>query len=290
YERYNFGLRFKWNAADFYDLFGPTKRSRKGYSVGANYRRTLVSDDPRSLVLNLGTTAFWDLERLPDYQNVSTSSSRLVSSSASITYTNQRASIGAIDYEKGTMLELMAWNSVVRGEAFPAVVVNADGGVALPLGHSSVWLRNSAGYSPGERDEPYANFFFGGFGNNWVDDGRVKRYREFYSFPGLELNELGGTNYVKSTLELNLPPLRFRRLGTPGCHATWLRPALFAMGAVTNLDDGGTRTEVASAGTQLDLRLSLLSHLDLTFSIGYAAAFEKNRRHRDEFMFSLKVL
>src|SRR5690606_16935634 len=30
-----------YNASDFYDLFGPTKTSRKGYSLGTSYRRTL---------------------------------------------------------------------------------------------------------------------------------------------------------------------------------------------------------------------------------------------------------
>ena len=32
--------------------------------------------------------------------------------------------------------------------------------------------------------EPFANFFFGGFGNNYVDHGDEKRYREYYSLPG----------------------------------------------------------------------------------------------------------
>ena len=71
--------------------------------------------------------------------------------------------------------------------------------------------------------EPFANFFFGGFGNNYVDHDDEKRYRETYAFPGAELNEIGGRNFLKSTVELNLPPLRFQRarhawlLRSPGC-------------------------------------------------------------------------
>ena len=54
----------------------------------------------------------------------------------------------------------------------------------------------AAGWGPGdERHEPFANFYFGGFGNNWVDHRDEKRYRESDSFPGLEINEVGGTNY-----------------------------------------------------------------------------------------------
>ena len=57
-----------------------------------------------------------------------------------------------------------------------------------------------------------------------------------YSFPGAELNEIGGRNFVKSTIEWNLPPWRFRRAGTPGFYATWMRPAVFVDGLATNLD------------------------------------------------------
>ena len=38
--------------------------------------------------------------------------------------------------------------------------------------------RNALGGSTGDRDDPLANFFFGGFGNNYVDHGDAKRYRE----------------------------------------------------------------------------------------------------------------
>ena len=55
-----------------------------------------------------------------------------------------------------------------------------------------------AGFSPSDRDEPFANFFFGGFGNNYVDHHDEKRYREYYALPGAELNEIGGRNFVKS--------------------------------------------------------------------------------------------
>ena len=102
------------------------------------------------------------------------------------------------------------------GDCSSRVRGSFDRGIALPVGHSSIWFRQAAGFSPHDRDEPFANFFFGGFGNNYVDRGDEKRYRETYSMPGAELNEIGGRNFVKSMVELNLPPLRFQRLGTPG--------------------------------------------------------------------------
>ena len=123
----------------------------------------------------------------------------------------------------------------------------------MPIGHSSIWLRTAGGFSPARPALPFANFFFGGFGNNYVDHGDEKRYRHFESFPGAELNEIGGRNFVKATLEWNLPPWRFRRVGTPGFYATWLRPAVFATGLATNLDsdDRATNRGRASAARSI---------------------------------------
>jgi hypothetical protein len=135
-----------------------------------------------------------------------------------------------------------------------------------------------------------ANFFFGGFGNNYVDRGNEKRYRETYSLPGVELNEISGRNFIKSIVELNLPPLRFEGFGTPGFYVPWLRPAVFAGALATNLDDGQSRRMVYTAGAQIDLNISALSALDLMLSLGGGLAWEDGRRPRREAMISLKVL
>jgi hypothetical protein len=179
---------------------------------------------------------------------------------------------------------------VVDGKAVPRLYGTYDAGAALPISHSSVWLRSAAGYSPRDRTEPFANFYFGGFGNNYVDHGEEKRYREFYAFPGADLNEISGRNFARSMIEWNIPPWRFRRLGTPGFHLTWARPAIFVTGLVTDLDASAYRRTAASAGGQVDFRISMLSALDLTLSVGGAVAMEDGYRPRPELMISLKVL
>jgi hypothetical protein len=290
YERYDFKLSARLNAADFYDLFGPTKTSLKGHSLGLGYRKLLVYDLPRRMDLTVDATYYGGLERLPDYQNVATPFETLLTARARLSFSNQRHSLGHVDEEKGYKWDLAVTNDHVNERSFPKAYANLDLGVPLPLKHSSVWLRSSAGYSPREREEPFANFFFGGFGNNYVDHREEKRYREWYSFPGLELNEVGGTSYVKSMLEWNLPPLRFRRVGTPGFYVTWARPALFAGTLVTDLDDAGLRRVVTDVGSQLDFRFHVLSKFDMTLSVGHAVAFEDGARRRHETMVSLRVL
>jgi hypothetical protein len=187
------------------------------------------------------------------------------------------------------------WSAAIRGEyadgvTVPKVYGTYDYGIALPLGHSSIWSRSAAGFSPGDRDLPFANFFFGGFGNNWVDHGDEKRYREWYSFPGAELNEIGGRNFIKSGLEWNAPPWRFRRVGIPGFYATWARPAVFVTALSTNLDAPEARRVVTNTGGQIDFRFGALSALDLTLSIGGAVAVERGQASRREAMVSLKIL
>ena len=290
YRRYDWRGRVRWNGADFYDLFGPVKTGRKGYSVEGGHLSTLIFDEPRRLDLDVSGTIAGKLDRLPEYQNVAVNIDRLATVQAKLSFSDVRHSLGYVDDESGRR-----WSAVVRGdyvnqEAVPRIYGTFEQGVALPLGHSSVWSRSAAGFSPRSRDLPFANFFFGGFGNNYVDHRDEKRYRDWYSFPGAELNEIGGRNFVKSTLEWNAPPWRFRRAGIPSFFATWARPAVFVTALATNLDAPEARHVVTDAGGQIDFRFEALSALELTLSVGGAVAFERDHAPRREAMISLKIL
>jgi len=178
----------------------------------------------------------------------------------------------------------------VNSTFFPRLYTSFDYGALLPIAHSSLWLRSSAGYSFGDRDEPFANYYFGGFGNNWVDYQEMSRYREYYSFPGVELNNIGGTNYGKLMLEWTLPPIRFSRFGVTSFYFRWARLALFSSVIVTNFDAKPYSRRLMNIGGQLDFRIVTWSLLNSTFSFGYALAFEKNYKASTELMISLKIL
>lgn len=291
YLRYDWRAEAVLNEADFYDLFGPTKTGRKGYAAGLGRKWTLVFDEPRRLELDVNGRFAGGLDRLPEYQNVVVDVDRLVTLESSLAFSDVRSSLGAVDEETGLTWRTVAQASVVEGELVPRFRAELAHGHALPLGHSSIWLRHAAGVAPEKANNPFAQFFFGGFGNNWVDRGDEKRYREYYSLPGADLNEIGGRAFAKSTAELNLPPVLFSRLGTPGFYANWLRPAVFATGLVTTGGlgpDTGRRTAL-SVGGQADIRFTALSTLDFTLSFGGAVALEDGRRPRRELMVSVKV-
>ncbi len=290
YSYWYWKFRATMNGADFYDLFGPTKVSRKGYSAGVTLKHSLIADEPRTMDYLISVDGYSGLEKLPDFQNISVGYDKFLIMNGGLNYRYYIRTLGAVDVEQGIGWTLRSSNILVRNKFYPLVHAGLDYGMMLPVDHSSVWLRGSAGYSPRDPNDPFANFYFGGFGNNWIDYQAVQRYREFYSFPGLGLNEAGGATFGKLLAELNLPPLRFRRAGILNAYCTWMHLTLFSAGLVTGLDDREPRTEYIDAGTQADFKFVLFSNLESTFSIGYAVAWRKAQRMEREFMISLKLL
>ncbi|HZY09518.1 MAG TPA: hypothetical protein VFF29_00035 [Bacteroidota bacterium] len=290
YQYWQWKVNASYNGADFYDLFGPTKTSRKGYSLSVRYNDALISEKPKSLDYTISVAGYGGLERLPDFQNVATSFDKFLTANGKLNYSYLFRTLGSVEHEQGFKWDLNSHNIFVRSKLFPQMFSNIDLGFLLPLDHSSIWFRSSFGYAPGDISEPFANFYFGGFGNNWVDYQEAKRYRDYYSFPGIELNEAGGTNYGKLMIEWTLPPLRFRRFGIPTLYCTYSQLTFFSSGIITNINNKLYRRSLLNFGSQLDFKLVMFSHLETTFSLGYAVALERYQRFSKEFMVSLKVL
>jgi hypothetical protein len=293
YENWRWSIRGAYNLADFYDFFGPTMASRKGYSLGVAYKGFPFSDGPRSLEYSIQAAHYGGLEKMPAYQNIDASYDNFYTAGGTLRYRNLRGTIGAIEAEKGMTWSLNSDNSLVLEKLYPQLFATFDYGILLPVDHSSLWLRTSAGYSFGDREESFANFYFGGFGNNWIDHAAsVNRYREYYSFPGSEINAIGGTNFGKALVEWTLPPLRFKRIGFASLYANWMRLAFFTSAIGTGLDADNAKWDrkLANAGAQLNLKVVVFSSLESTFSLGYARAMEEGMSSTDEFMISLKIL
>ncbi|HYL00125.1 MAG TPA: hypothetical protein VEU78_02955, partial [Steroidobacteraceae bacterium] len=158
---------------------------------------------------------------------------------------------------------------------------------------SSIWLRTGAAVSAGARDNPLANFYLGGFNNNYVDsgaNGSVQRYRGLFSMPGFEIDALQGKSVAKTMLEWCIPPLRFEALGTPGFYVSWARPELFATALETDFNNAGLRERAYDVGAQLDFQLQVMHRWPMMLSVGVARGFEGGGYGRSEFMLSLQVL
>ena len=291
FRSWNWRITAALNPGDFYDLFGPTKTSRSGYGLGVQYTGNVISDGSRHLSYTLQAAGYGDLKTLPEYQGVSAPYTELVSFHGGLAYEHLRRSQGAVDDEMGT-----TWGATLRGNyanrtRYTRLNLDASKGMLLPLDHSSLWFRASGGTSlSGRRVDALANFYFGGFGNNWVDHRAIRQFRETESFAGLDINEVGGANYGRLQMEWTTPPLRFRRVGIPSFYFRWATLSLFTTGLVIDMDDETLRRELVNAGAQLDVRLITLSHLESTFSFGYALAWEQNRSPSSAFLFSFKIM
>ncbi len=298
-ERGHFDIRYRylnwraglsWNRSDFYDLFGPTKRGRKGYAATVGYDRALIFDEPRRLDLKTDLAFYDQLDTLPDFQNIGTPFDRLTTAQVGLHFTDVTRSLAAVDDEKGHTWELVLNANHANAETIPQLRGGFDIGLPLPIPHSSIWFRTAAGVSDGDRADPFANFFFGGFGNNYVDSGEIKRYRQHHAFPGFELNEIGGRSFARHQVEWNLPPVVFESVGSPGFYLNWLRPAVFVSALSTDPDSGSRRANYANFGTQVDLRFMVLHWFEMTLSAGYAVGYRGRERAGDEWMLSLKIM
>ena len=282
-----------WNRADFYDLFGPTKRSLAGYNGYATYDHFLTYDPPQSMDVMAKVAYYGDLVTLPGFQNVLSPTSNLFTTDVGLTSIDTRRSPGAVDDETGHRWSLKVHTYSAPGEFIPSIRGTFDVGFPLPLDHSSIWLRTGAGVSAGARDNPLSNFYLGGFGNNWVDsgaNGSAQRYRELLGMPGFEIDALQGKSLVKGMLEWCIPPWRFEDLGSPGFYVGWARPSLFATALETDVTNAEFRQQAYDVGGQLDFQLHVLHRWPMMLSVGVARGFGGGGFATTEFMASLQVL
>lgn len=290
YHGLNWWAQYWHNYADFYDLFGPTERARKGDAFLFGYDRALIFDGPKVLEFSADAAYYNGLDTLPDNQNRPTFFIEdIVTVRAGLDYRHTRKSLAAVDHEKGWRWNLIARVDHSEFDTIPKVYGGIDFGFALPWKHSSVWFYTAAGWADGNRLDPLTNYYFGGFGNNYVDDREVKRYRHPWSLPGFEIGQLSGREYGKVTAEFNFPPIRFSEAGTPSLFLKHIRSAVFASALVTDPGEFFERNS-QSLGVQFDLEFTLMHRMPMTLSFGWAAGFEDGNKRDDEWLLSLKVL
>ena len=291
FRHWNWRIAAGLNPADFYDLFGPTLTSRSGYGLGVRYHGTLIFDAPRNLGYTVQLAGYGGLKTLPEYQGVAAPYSSLLSFTGDLAYESLRRSLGAVEDEMGTTWGVTLRGNYANSQRYARLSADVSKGFLLPLDHSSLWFRASAGTAlAGVRNEPFASYYFGGFGNNWVDHRAIRQFRATEAFPGIDINAVGGSNYGRVQVEWTAPPLRFRRAGTPSFYLRWASLSLFTTGLATDVDQAGIRRELASAGAQVDLRLVTLSHLDSTFSFGFATAWGPDAAPNSALMVSFKIM
>ena len=289
YKTLRWRVRYWHNDADFYDLFGPTERARAGDAFIVGYHNSFIYDPPRQLDFSVDAAYYTGLDTLPSAQEVSTSFDTLASVNAELTYTNTTRSLGAVDHERGWRWNLAAGVDHANDETFPSIRGGIDVGVPLPINNASAWLYTAAGTVGGDDASPLSAWYMGAFGNNYVDDREIKRYREFDSFPGFEINEIEAQTFARAIGEINLPPARFEDIGVASFFLSSVRPAFFG-GVLETEDRSGERRSLQTLGVQTDWNFTVAHRLPMTLSLGYARGFEDGETLSDEVLLSLKIM
>ena len=135
-----------WNRSDFYDLFGPTKRSRKGYAAKFGYDDFLVFEDPRKLTLSYDLEYYDKIDTLPNAQNIGTPFTRLLIAQVGLHYTNAQSSLGAVDEEQrhgGQDTAVVA----ALGQLPESIAADRWGNLYVSIGSTIVKVASSVGTS-----------------------------------------------------------------------------------------------------------------------------------------------
>lgn len=288
-------LKASWNNSTFYDLVGPLRNSRAGWNVGLQYQRNYQFFIPFRWMWSVAANAYGKMDALPLFQNIQSPVTSMQTLSAHIEADKKRTSLGGITPEQGWSLSADAYAYFAdpdgRYTAFPSFTLQGAKGFLLPVGrHNSFWLHAAAGQSLGDRHSVLGQQFFGGFRNNYVDNGTILRYREVNAMPGAPIDALAARSFAKFTGELLLTPLRFRNVGFPGFYPSHAFFSLFTSHLLANPWGGGTWNNYVNAGIQLNVELALFSYMKTTWSVGYARMLTAGGRKGGELMLSLKLL
>lgn len=287
----NWKFSAAYNKTNFYDLFGPTLRSRAGYSAGIVYERMNSLRTPFKINYGAGIHTYGDLEVLPQYQNVSTAIRNLHAATAKFGISKLRKTLGGVEDETGYEWKITGSSMLANGKVYPDLVSEQSYGVLVPgIRNTCFWIRNSMGQSFGNKKSELSKFYFGGFRNNYVDWQPAEQYRNLTAFPGVEIDEIPARNFVKTMGELNLKPIRLNNFGATWLYPTYIKSTLFSTHLLTDFDNPDYRRNIVNFGLQIDIQLVLFTYMKTTWSAGYAIKTEEGTNRQDQFMFSLKLL
>lgn len=285
-------LNAAWNPTSFYDLFGPRRASRKGYHVVLSYDSHRTTQYPFTWDWGASLAHYGDMDALPLYQEIETDIRSFQTFDAYIKGGKVHGTIGAVAAEQGYRFSAEAYTYLAGGKLFPFLEVSGEKGFLLPVGrHNSFWLKGSAGQSFGDSGSAFGNTYFGGFRNNYLDNGEVNRYRTINAMPGARIDQIGAHNYFKATGEINFCPIRFNNFGALQCYPNYIQFCMFGHDLMTDWwgREKINKANYVSAGAQMNIQMVFFTHMKTTLSFGYARIWG-NGLNQGEFMVSLKLL
>lgn len=291
---YRWTFNAAWNPSNFYDLFGPRRASRKGYQFSLAYDSHHTMQAPFSWDWGGSIAHYGGMDALPLYQEIEVDKGITSFQTMNLYISGGKTvgTIGAVTAERGYSFTGNAYTYLAGGKFFPSVDVSGNLGALLPFGqHNAFWLKGVVGQSFGDSKSALGNNYFGGFRNNYVDNGVVNRYRSLSAMPGARIDQICAHSYAKLTGEINFCPIRFNNFGALQCYPNYVQFCVFGNDLMADYwgRERNSRANYVSAGAQMNVQMVFFTYLKTTLSMGYARVWGGGL-NQGEFMISLKLL
>ncbi len=267
-------LRYQNNASNFYDLFNQRKRTTMQKKILVNNTHYWKYDLPHKIKHTNEAAVYLDAQTINDNMTKLTRPDFIVYQSV-LESADLRRSIGSVDNEEGTKWTATLMTFHINPKQFKHV-----GGIHLEWERYTTWacphnifvLNLSAGARHTEKRLAQGKFYFGGFGNRYLENEPVEQYRKVFRFPGVQIYDLVTDRFSKVSIENKLPPLRFGNAYLGHHCLTHIDATLFSQCLAI---DRNWRGIWLDAGMQINLHLKHWFNLESTISFGFAKAWNR---------------
>ena len=269
-------LRYQHNASNFFDLVNKLKRSTIQKKITIQNTHYWLYDEPHKIKHVNDLSAYFDAQYINDntiriykpnfivYQSVFESS-------------NLRRSIGSIDAEKGVKWGFTIMTYHVDPKNFQHVGgVHGECAIYTTWGwpHNTVHFKVDAGIRHTRNTMAIGWFYFGGFGNRYLENEDVNQFRKTFRFPGIPIYDLPANRFLKTLIEQKLPPLRFGNAYIQHHCLNYTDLSVFTQALATKLK---WQSLWLNAGAQVNLHFRHWYNLESTLSFGIAKAWNVNQ-------------
>lgn len=265
-------LRYQNNASNFYDIFNQRKRGTIQKKLLLNNAHYWKYDLPQKIKHVNELALYLDTQAINDNMTKINKPDFIVYQSV-LENVDLRRSIGSVDNEQGTK-----WTATLMTFHVNPQDMKHVGGIHLEWEsyrtwkwpHNIIMLNLSAGIRHVIDYMPQGKFYFGGFGNRYLENDPVEQYRKVFRFPGIPIYSIPAKQFGKITIENKLPPLRFGKACLGHHYLSHLDATIFAQGLAIERNWQSTWIDL---GAQINFQLKHWYNLESTISLGLARAW-----------------
>ncbi len=265
-------LTFDHNAPDFFDLFNQRKKGMIGNRATASHTMYWKYDIPHKIKQVSEVAVYSGIKAINDNLVIVKYPDFMVLQSA-VNSSNTRRSIGSVNNEKGTEWSVTGMFFGVDAGKFEIVGgLHSEAGYYTPwlVPHNILHIKLSGGYRHTKSDMAIGKFYFGGFGNRYLETEKPKQYGKVFRFSGIPIYDLPTDRFLKCLLEHNLPPYRPGKPHLGHHYLSYIDFSWYGQGLWVNAQ----RSDLwYSIGTQLNLTFKHWYNLESTLSFGAARAW-----------------